>query len=160
LYAFWRRAVAPTFLFDSAQRRVCEVRPVRTNTPLQALTLLNDGSYLEAARALAEQAIRSDDVPDGQLRFLTERVLLRPPAESEHDILVREYRQALDWYVLHPREAQQFLDTTDRNGQIARRYPAAESDDPQQPRERQARLASLVVVAGIVLNLDEAITHE
>lgn len=160
LYAFWRRAVAPTFLFDSAQRRVCEVRPVRTNTPLQALTLLNDGSYLEAARALAEQAIRMDDDPDGQLRFVTERVLLRPPAEAEYEILAREYRQALDWYAGHPREALQFLDTTDRNGQIAGRYPIADPDDPQNHHERQAHLASLVVVAGIVLNLDEAITHE
>ncbi|MFK7778211.1 MAG: PSD1 and planctomycete cytochrome C domain-containing protein, partial [Gimesia sp.] len=49
LYAFWRRSSAPTFLFDSAQRRVCEVRSRRTNTPLQALTLLNDVTILEAS---------------------------------------------------------------------------------------------------------------
>src|SRR4029453_1267319 len=57
LYAFWRRAIAPTFLFDSAQRRVCEVTAGRTNTPLQALTLLNDATQREAAQILAAEAL-------------------------------------------------------------------------------------------------------
>ncbi len=61
LYAFWRRSIAPTFLFDSAQRRSCEVRTPRTNTPLQALTLLNDENYLEASRALATRALKRPD---------------------------------------------------------------------------------------------------
>ncbi|MGB0580792.1 MAG: PSD1 and planctomycete cytochrome C domain-containing protein, partial [Limisphaerales bacterium] len=55
LYAFWRRSSAPTFLFDSSQRRMCEVRPRRTNTPLHALTLLNDTSMLESARHIARK---------------------------------------------------------------------------------------------------------
>ncbi|RPH38889.1 MAG: DUF1549 domain-containing protein, partial [Planctomycetota bacterium] len=53
LYTFWRRTVGPTNLFDAASRQVCTVRPSRTNTPLHALTLLNDVTYVEAARALA-----------------------------------------------------------------------------------------------------------
>ncbi|MFM8221528.1 MAG: DUF1553 domain-containing protein, partial [Planctomycetaceae bacterium] len=70
LYAFWRRAIAPTFLFDTAQRRVCEVRVARTNTPLQALVLLNDENHLLAARALAVRMAREPGGPGGQLRWL------------------------------------------------------------------------------------------
>ena len=50
IYAFWRRSRPPAFLFDVAQRRVCEVGTLSTNTPLQVLTLMNDLSYLESAR--------------------------------------------------------------------------------------------------------------
>lgn len=57
VYAFWRRSAAPAFLFDSAKRRVCQVSTPQTNTPLQALTLLNDLTLLEAARALACQQV-------------------------------------------------------------------------------------------------------
>jgi hypothetical protein len=70
LYAFWRRSSAPTFLFDSAQRRVCEVGIRRTNTPLHALTLLNDATMLEAARVLAEANEPFDDLA---LRVLSSR---------------------------------------------------------------------------------------
>ncbi|NLT69670.1 MAG: DUF1553 domain-containing protein, partial [Verrucomicrobiaceae bacterium] len=61
LYAYWRRSSAPTFLFDSAQRRVCEVRANLTNTPLHALTLLNDTGMLEASRALADAVVALPD---------------------------------------------------------------------------------------------------
>src|SRR5207253_7534657 len=58
LYVFWRRIVGPTIFFDSANRQTCTVKNVITNTPLHALTTLNDTTYVEAARALAERAIR------------------------------------------------------------------------------------------------------
>ena len=54
LYTFWRRIVGPTMFFDSATRQTCAVRQPRTNTPLHALTTLNDITYAEAARKLAE----------------------------------------------------------------------------------------------------------
>src|SRR5678816_4905 len=57
LYTFWRRTVAPTEFFDVPQRQVCSVRQVRTNTPLHALALLNDATYIEASRVLAENLL-------------------------------------------------------------------------------------------------------
>ena len=156
LYAFWRRAVAPTFLFDSAQRRVCEVRLPRTNTPLQALTLLNDASYLNAAYALAIQALREAEQPAGQLAAMTRRVLGRALEPRELAILEREFARAQTWYQAHPAEGQLALENAGRNLEDSRpdlRLTPAE-------RERGADAAALFLIANLVLNLDEAVTHE
>jgi hypothetical protein len=139
LYAFWRRSIAPTFLFDSAQRRMCEVRPGRTNTPLQALTLLNDETYLEASRVLAGQVEGKADALDQ----LFERVLLRKPRAAEKAVLEREYRKARAQYMAQPKLAVKMLDVG--QGRVSK--PTAEQ-------------AALMVVASMILNLDEAITHE
>lgn len=141
LYAFWRRSIAPTFLFDSAQRRSCEVRTPRTNTPLQALTLLNDENYLEASRALAAVVIAKPEPI--QEMFL--RVLSREPSESEITVLSREHDRALDHYRQHPSDAETFL----ARGQF--------SPDPTLPAPE---LAANTIVASMLFNLDEAMTHE
>lgn len=148
LYAFWRRAIAPTFLFDAAQRRVCEVRPVRTNTPLQALTLLNDANFLVAARALAERAIRSSPNDTDRITVLTQRVLSRAPTEAEMAVLQRELQTARDHYQKHPVEAKQYLDA----------LPALPETDAAPVAETE--LAALTLIASLVLNLDEAQQHE
>jgi hypothetical protein len=141
LYAFWRRSIAPTFLFDSSQRRSCEVRMPRTNTPLQALTLLNDENYLEASRALAAVAL-ADPEP---LQEMVRRVLSRELRESESRILTRELERTLTHYREHPEEAARFL----ARGQFV--------PDPALPAPV---LAAHAVAAGLLFNLDEAITHE
>jgi len=145
LYAFWRRAVAPTFLFDSAQRRVCEVGATRTNTPLQALTLLNDQTYLEASRALATQALQAASESAARLRLIFRRVLTREPEARELAVLEREVTRALAHYRAHPADAAAFL----RIGQ----HPA----DASVPLPE---LAAYTLVASLTLNLDEALTHE
>ncbi len=141
LYAFWRRSVAPTFLFDAAQRRSCEVRMPRTNTPLQALTLLNDENYLEAARALAADALTKE----APLREMGRRVLSRELSGTETGILERERDRALAYYRGEPEAAARFLG----RGQFRA--------DPGLPA---AELAAHAVVASLLFNLDEAITHE
>lgn len=146
LYAFWRRAIAPTFLFDSAQRRVCEVRPSRTNTPLQALTLLNDANYLAAARELAVQALQAKGDYSHRLTEITRRVVLRPPTDQEAAILKRELDRALSYYRGHPEEAREFLNQTNYQRTV-QTLPAAE-------------LAAYTLAASLVLNLDEALNHE
>lgn len=145
LYAFWRRSAAPTFLFDSAQRRVCEVRPRRTNTPLHALTLLNDLSLREAARALAREALTRHDSQRRQLDWIFTRVLSRPPSQREVQVLLRELQAASRHYRQSPQDARRMLEF---------------GQPEQRGGERPQHLAALSVVAGMVLNLDEAITHE
>jgi hypothetical protein len=146
LYAFWRRAIAPTFLFDAAQRRVCEVRPVRTNTPLQALTLLNDPNFLTAARALAVHAVATGKDSQSRLTELTLRVISRPPTERESTTLARELDRALSYYRANPDEAREFFDPM--------------KDQHAVPAQRIAELAAYTLAASLVLNLDEALNHE
>jgi len=141
LYAFWRRSIAPTFLFDSAQRRVCEVGMSRTNTPLQALTLLNDASMMEAAAALAEQMIHHRGTHEARLNLLSKHVLSRDASDQELQVLKRELDRALQHYRAHPEDARKYL-----------HQPTAAPDQPE--------LAAHTLVASLVLNLDEAITHE
>lgn len=141
LYAFWRRSIAPTFLFDSAQRRSCEVRMSRTNTPLQALTLLNDENYLEASRALAASVLKKPQ----SIREMSLRVLSREPSETEMAILMKEHHRALDYYRVHPSDASTFL---------------ARGHFVPEPSLAAPELAALTIVASMLFNLDEAITHE
>jgi hypothetical protein len=141
LYAFWRRSIAPTFLFDSAQRRACEVRTPRTNTPLQALTLLNDENYLEASRALAALSMEQTD-PLGEMAL---RVLSRELSERERLVLMRERDKALKYYRDRPDAASTFL---------SRGHFVPDAALPV------TELAAYTIVASILFNLDEAITHE
>jgi hypothetical protein len=164
LYAFWRRTSGPTFLFDSSARRRCEVTPRRTNTPLQALTLLNDRTALEAARALADQmlAIRqasndpasndpaSNDPASNAKQIalmadlLWRTVLSRSPEEAELAIFVKHFGTADDYYRAHPKHALQLLNV-------------GQSVAAQGPLSKRA---AAMVVANMILNLDETITHE
>ena len=137
LYAFWRRAAAPAFLFDVAQRRVCEVRSPRTNTPMQALALRNDPGRLEAARALA--ALETDTT--GMFR----RVLARDPSPAETAVLTRELDRARGAFAPRPDDARRYLHAA--GGEMA------DKGDP-------VAWASRAVVAALILNLDEAISRE
>jgi len=145
VYAFWRRSSAPTFLFDTAQRRVCEVRPRQTNTPLQALTLLNDATQLEASREIAGRAIQECHDVDSRVKFLFESIVSRGPSAAETALLTRQLRSAHAAYSDAPMEAEKLLDF----GQPERR-----------PTGNAVELASYMVVASLTFNLDEAITHE
>lgn len=145
LYAFWRRSIAPTFLFDSAQRRVCEVRSNRTNTPLHALTLLNDETYREASRVLAENALRQADAGDSRLDWLSRSILSRSPKASELPSLRKLLQQAEAHYSAHPEEAGKVLGS----GQA-----------PLPPPEIQPQVAAYAMAASLLMNLDEAISHE
>ncbi len=89
LYTFWRRIIAPTMFFDSAARQVCSVKSPRTNTPLQALTTLNDATFVEAARALAERTLLSSPPSDRfRVDFAFRAALARPPRAEERQVLL------------------------------------------------------------------------
>ena len=134
--------MAPTFLFDSAQRQICEVRLPRTNTPLHALTLLNDIVFLDAARGLAER--------DREATAMFRAVLLREPSVAECQALARAREGAHAHYAAHPADAAALLDTSDPG----RLFPL-----PGDVAGR-AEMAAATIVANLLLNLDEAITHE
>lgn len=145
LYAYWRRSSAPTFLFDSAQRRVCEVGTRRTNTPLQALTLLNDVSMLEASRVLADLVVEGREDSSNRLESLSRRILGRSLTEAEQVVLTREQSKAADFYSSHADEAVTF---------------STVGQQPPPPIKIAPDVAAWMTIASLMLNLDEAITHE
>jgi mono/diheme cytochrome c family protein len=148
LYTYWRRTVPPPTMatFNAAEREVCLVRKDRTNTPLQALTLMNNVAFVEAARFLAERIMREPDSDSGsQIQRGFRIVTGRLPRPSETEPLAKAYDQFLDYFAKNPQEAPKLLAI----GEAAR--------DKKLPAERHA---ALTMLANILLNLDEAITLE
>lgn len=148
LYTFWRRSVAPTAMFDAPARRVCQVRVTRTNTPLQALTLMNDHGYIEAARVLAQKILvngidkRSDL---DRMQTLMSTILSRPGADEEVALLTRQLAKARQHYQDHADDAKKLL---------------AYGSAPVPDTINRSELAAWTVVAMTIFNLDEAITRE
>jgi hypothetical protein len=148
LYTFWKRTVQPPNMlaFDAAGREACSVREVRTNTPLQALTLLNDVTFVEAARKLAERAMREAGAsPESRIAHAFRLVLARRPTDAELRILAESYAEQLREFRRDPQAAKQLL-------------KAGES--PIDPKLDRAELGALSSVASLILNLDEAVTKE
>ena len=93
LYTFWKRTAPPPFManFDSAMRESCTVRESRTNTPLQALNVMNDVTFVEAARVMAQRVIREGE-PDDRLGLAFKLVLGRVPSALEKQKLTSALR--------------------------------------------------------------------
>nr|HRJ21711.1 DUF1553 domain-containing protein [Bryobacteraceae bacterium] len=142
LYTYWKRTIAPPMMvnFDAPTREVCTVTTSRTNTPLQALNLMNDVTFLEAARKLAERMIADRGLQTG-----FELVLNRAPNASESDVLTRLLRQMHTFYAQNPADARAYLQ---------------QGDAPLPPKVQPAELAAWTAVASAILNLDEAVTRE
>ncbi len=142
LYSFWRRTSPyPSFMtFDATSREFCTVRRVRTNTPLQALTLLNDPAAFEAARALARRMVAAgaDDRARAAAGVLL--VLSRAGRPAELDRLIALYRTERGGYARRPAEAARVLASA------------------AGPVTEMADLAAWTMVANVLLNLDEAVT--
>jgi hypothetical protein len=146
LYTFWKRTAPPPFManFDSATRESCTVRESRTNTPLQALNLMNDVTFVEAARQLAARVIREASPPE-RLDRLYRTVLSRVPTALERDKMT----SALAFYKDH---------FASRAGAAAAFTQFGESKpDNTVP---SAELAAWTAVCSAVLNLDETVTKE
>ena len=145
LYTFWRRTVGPANMFDSSNRQTCRVRASATSTPLHALTMLNDPTWLEASRALAQRVMKSSDKPESWLAEAFRRVVCREPSRLEMELLSRSLARQQAVYSADPAAAKAFL----KAGESPR--------DESIPAERHAAMAA--VCLGI-LNLDEAMTRE
>jgi hypothetical protein len=148
LYTFWKRTIAPPMMvnFDAAGREACVVRETRTNTPLQALNLMNDRTFLEAARFLAHRVRQeTDEAKDEGLSLLFRRVLLRAPTGAERQVLERSLAFHREYFKSDAMRARQYLGDGERP-------PCSAEDEPE--------LAAWTAVASLVLNLDEALTKE
>ncbi len=146
LYTFWRRIVGPTTLFDNAARQVCEVKAKRTNTPLHALTTLNDITYVEAARALAQRVLlATPDDADARLTELYRLALFRAPTAEEQAILSERLGRLRKQYHAEPEAAAALLQV----GESARDETLPATDH-----------AAFTVLCQLVLNLDEALCKE
>jgi len=146
MYTFWKRTCPPPGLntFDAPEREVCTVRRARTNTPLQALVLLNDPTYLEAARALAERVMaEGGETPESRATFAFRVATARPPRPAELELLVAAYRRRLEQYRADPAAAEALVAIGERKRNEA--FDVAE-------------LAAWTTVANMILNLDEMIT--
>ena len=144
IYTFWRRTVAPGNMFDASARNVCTVRASLTSTPLHALTMLNDVTWNEAARALAARVVPIGG-DESKLREAFRLVCARRPKPDELKVLVRALNRSRQVFALNPKAAEEFL---------------AQGDAPLDGRLKPIELASLASVCLAIYNLDEAMTRE
>ena len=146
LYTFWKRTAPPPQMstFDAPSREACIVRRERTNTPLQALLLMNDPQYVEAARFLAQRTVKEGGrTTQERASFVFEIATARAPSDAELAALLSTYED----------HHAQFL--TDREGAS---QLIAIGETPPDPTLDTAELAAWTMVANLVLNLDEVIT--
>jgi len=148
LYTFWKRTIAPPTMitFDAAGRETCIVRETRTNTPLQALTLMNEPGFVEAARVLAQKALqRPEDAPVDRLTWAFRRVLGRVPKSTELTVLESALQRNRERFRSQPDAAVQLLAVGE--------FPRDEALDVTEH-------AAWTTVCALLLNLDETITRE
>jgi len=146
LYTFWRRIVGPTMLFDNAARQVCAVKTTRTNTPLHALVTLNDITFVEAARALAQRVLLANrGNEDAALEQAFRMSICRKPDQSEIMLLRQQLQKLKTQYALHQEAATKFLAVGE-----------SKRDESIHPTTH----AALAGVCLTLFNLDEVMTKE
>ncbi|MFN3324181.1 MAG: PSD1 and planctomycete cytochrome C domain-containing protein [Bryobacteraceae bacterium] len=141
LYTFLRRSAPyPAFInFDATSREFCTVRRIRTNTPIQALTTLNDEAFFEAAQALARRIVAEGGAQDSaRIRFGFRLAAGRPPGGSELDRIATWMNGERSYFRSYPDEAKKI---------------APNADDPVE-------LAAWTMFGNVLLNLDETLTKE
>ena len=147
MYTFWKRTCPPPGMatFDAPDRETCVVRRARTNTPLQALVLLNDPTYVEAARKLAERVMLNSDTDAARIGLAFRIVLSRLPDDSEQATLEEILGQSRTHFTANPTAADEFLSL----GHSLR-------DTSLKP----ADLAAWSAVMSVLMNLDESISKQ
>jgi hypothetical protein len=146
LYIFWRRIVAPTLFFDVANRQQCTVKAGRTNTPLHALVTLNDVTYVEAARALAERMIKQGgDTDADRLAYGFRLCTARRPNEKEAALLAASLTRFRHEFTADEESAKKLIAT---------------GESKPDPNLAAPELAAHTSLALLLLNLDETLTKE
>lgn len=148
LYTFWKRAVPPPSLaaFDAPSRETCTVSRARTNTPLQALILLNDPTFVEAARVLAQSVlIEGGETADERIRFAFRRATSRLPNRAELTLIAGGLAEHLDQFAADQESARQLVSV---------------GEFPVDERLDAAELAAYTTMCSMILNLDECVVKE
>jgi hypothetical protein len=146
MYTFWKRTCPPPSLatLDAPDRETCTVRRSRTNTPLQALVLMNDPTFVEAARKFAERILREGGrTTDERLAFAFKSVLARSPSAAELAVLRRVLDRQLATFRANREAATKLL---------------AIGESPADQTLDASELAAWAMVASAILNTDEALT--
>ncbi len=147
LYTFWKRTAPPPQMttFDAPSREACVMRRERTNTPLQALLLLNDPQFVEAARSLASRTLEeAGPSTEERVTRMFRLATGRTPKSIEVEVLSQTFRDLLDAYNDEPDAAAQLLEV----GEV----PVGSAVDPSV-------LAAWTMIANTLLNMDEVITR-
>ncbi len=145
LYQFWRRIVGPTIFFDVSARQSCQVKIARTNTPLHALVTLNDVTYVEAARTLAQRVLLNSTDDAVRLTEAFRRCTSRRPTDAELAVLTRRLQALRGVFAKDEAAAKKLLTVGE-----------SQPSDKLAPSE----LAAFTSLATLLLNLDETISKE
>ena len=145
LYSFIKRTVPPPgmLMFDASNRDQCEVKRMRTNTPLQALMLLNDPTILEASRVFAQRLMAENSAPKEKIAKAFRAIVCRDARPEELELLVRYFEEEKAKFKQSPAKARQLIKVGE--------YPLEESLDLNT-------LAALMQVVHTIYNMEEAIT--
>ena len=148
LYIYWKRTIAPPMMvnFDASTRESCVVRESRTNTPLQALNLMNDTTFLEASRQIGRRMMEEGGASDdGRLGFGFKLLLSRQPSPLELSILKSNLNYHRDYFASNPGRVNTYL---------------AKGESAQTRALDPGEQAAFMAVASMLLNLDEAVTKD
>jgi hypothetical protein len=144
MYTFWKRSAPPATMdiFNAPNRETCTVRRERTNTPLQALATLNDPQFVEAARHLAQLALKHGATVQERLDFVARRLLARPLRAQEQKVTESVLNDLLAHYQSAPKDAEALLAVGESKADC--------SDSP-------AELAAYTMAVNQLMNLDEVL---
>lgn len=145
LYTFWRRIVGPTMLFDNSTRQVCSVKPSLTNSPQHALITLNDITFLEAARVMAERVLLAKTAPAERIEWAFRLATCRAPTSAEEAILQEQLQLFSDQFAEKPDSAAAFIAVGE--------YRQNEQLDPVEQ-------ATYTAFCSMILNLDEVLSKQ
>ena len=144
-YTFWKRTAPPPQMniLDAPSREACTVRRERTNTPMQALMLMNDPQFFEAARAFAERAIKEGgETPEARVAYLFEMATARLPKPVEEELLLKTYQAHYQELEADPEAAKALITV----GESA----------PHEALDA-VEVAAWTMIANLILNLDEVL---
>ncbi len=144
MYTFWKRSAPPASMdiLNAPNRETCAVRRERTNTPLQALVTLNDVQFIEAARHLAQRALRESDKTEKRLDFIARRLLARPFKAEEQKVVRGVLEELLTHYKAHAEDAGKLI---------------AVGESKADPKLDASTLAAWTMIVNQLMNLDEVL---
>ncbi|MDE0324972.1 MAG: DUF1553 domain-containing protein [Candidatus Poribacteria bacterium] len=145
LYTFWKRTAPPPQMniLDAPSREACTIRRERTNTPMQALMLMNDPQFFEAARAFAERTIKEGgETPEARIAYIFEMATARLPKPKEETLLLETFQIHHQEFEANPEAAKELI---------------AVGESPPDETLDAVEVAAWTMIANLILNLDEVL---